>query len=230
MNRIIFQSNAQVFSCCRKLSSCLHDTILAPRQDVISTPTAPHRVAAEITPLTKEMCVVFVCFFISPALSLTILMDISHSSLVWCSVQALENLKVVILTCLSCNLLHQVFSSVSYTFSWGDLRKELLQTTEEQIHTLIHYIMYDLWSPCLQKVFFCGYCYVFSFYSQFSWLNKTAKQFMVAWLDLCLSNDLWLHLQILYFFRYQIYVQCLQVKVSKERIKLLDLSILRKSH
>lgn len=62
MNRITFQSKAQVFNCCRKLSFCLHNTltcvcfILAPRQDVISTPTSPHWIADEIKLLTKEMC------------------------------------------------------------------------------------------------------------------------------------------------------------------------------
>ena len=55
---------------------------------------------------------------------------------------------MVILTYVSCNLLHQDFSSVLYTFSRGDLRKEHLQTIEEQLPTpntqLTHYIMYDL--------------------------------------------------------------------------------------
>lgn len=63
MNRITFQSKAQVPNCCGKLFFRLHNAltrvcfILAPRLDVISTPTAPHRIADEIKLLTKErMC------------------------------------------------------------------------------------------------------------------------------------------------------------------------------
>lgn len=63
MNRITFQSKAQVPNCCGKLFFRLHNAltrvcfILALRLDVISTPTAPHRIADEIKLLTKErMC------------------------------------------------------------------------------------------------------------------------------------------------------------------------------
>lgn len=67
------ESNFKAKPKCRKLSFCLHNTltydcfIVTPRQDVISTLTAPHWIADEIMLLTKEMCsgFVFVSFHYS---------------------------------------------------------------------------------------------------------------------------------------------------------------------
>lgn len=77
----------QSLKCCGKLSVCLHNTltrvclILAPRQDIITTPTAQHWIADEMKLLAKVRCFTLSLSFvlILPALSLKMFMDYIQS-------------------------------------------------------------------------------------------------------------------------------------------------------